>query len=42
MLAIIPFVVFGVWWIKDYLGGGYKAVKLNQPGSGREKSARAA
>lgn len=42
MLAIIPFIIFGVWWIKDYLGGGYKAVKLNQSGSGREKSARAA
>jgi hypothetical protein len=40
MLAIIPFIVFGLWWIKDYLGGGYKAVKLNQPG--RAKSAKAA
>jgi MFS family permease len=29
-LAIIPFVVFGAWWIKDYLAGGYKAVRLSE------------
>ncbi len=29
-LAIIPFIVFCLWWIKDYLAGGYKAVKLTQ------------
>jgi len=29
-LAIIPFVIFGAWWVKDYLAGGYKAVKLGQ------------
>jgi MFS family permease len=29
-LAVIPFIVFAVWWIKDYFAGGYKAVKLNQ------------
>lgn len=29
-LAIIPFVVFAVWWIRDYTKGGYKAVKLTQ------------
>jgi MFS family permease len=29
-LAIIPFVVFAAWWIKDYTKGGYKAVKLTQ------------
>jgi MFS family permease len=29
MLAIIPFIVFAVWWIRDYSKGGYKAVKLN-------------
>jgi hypothetical protein len=29
-LAIIPFAVFAIWWIKDYMAGGYKAVKLNQ------------
>ncbi|MGE0128609.1 MAG: sugar MFS transporter [Blastocatellales bacterium] len=29
-LAIIPFVVFAAWWIKDYTTGGYKAVKLSQ------------
>ncbi len=27
-LAVIPFVIFGVWWIKDYLAGGYKAVRI--------------
>ena len=30
MLAIIPFVVFGLWWLKDKAKGGYKAVKLEQ------------
>jgi len=29
-LALIPFVVFAVWWIRDYTRGGYKAVKLSQ------------
>jgi MFS family permease len=29
-LAIFPFIVFAIWWIKDYLSGGYKAVKLEQ------------
>jgi MFS family permease len=29
-LAIFPFIVFAVWWIKDYLAGGYKSVKLSQ------------
>jgi len=29
-LAIIPFIVFGAWWIKDYFAGGYKAVKLGK------------
>jgi MFS family permease len=29
-LAFIPFVVFAVWWIRDYTRGGYKAVKLSQ------------
>ena len=29
-LAIIPFAVFAIWWIKDYMAGGYKAVKLSQ------------
>jgi MFS family permease len=27
-LAIIPFVVFAIWWVKDYTSGGYKAVRL--------------
>ncbi len=29
-LAVIPFVVFAAWWIKDYFAGGYKAVKLGK------------
>jgi hypothetical protein len=29
-MAGIPFVVFAIWWIKDYLTGGYKAIKLSQ------------
>jgi MFS family permease len=29
-LAVIPFVVFAVWWVKDYMAGGYKTVKLSQ------------
>jgi MFS family permease len=29
-LAVIPFIVFAVWWIKDYMAGGYKTVKLSQ------------
>jgi MFS family permease len=32
-LAIIPFTVFAIWWIRDYMRGGYKAVKLSQSGS---------
>jgi MFS family permease len=32
-LAIIPFLVFAIWWIRDYMAGGYKAVKLSQSGS---------
>jgi len=28
-LAVIPFVIFAAWWIKDYLAGGYKAVRLS-------------
>jgi MFS family permease len=29
-LAIIPFIIFAIWWIKDYTTGGYKAVKLSR------------
>lgn len=29
-LAVIPFVVFALWWLKDRAAGGYKAVKLSQ------------
>ncbi len=32
MLAIIPFIVFAIWWIKDRAAGGYKAVRLSQAG----------
>jgi predicted MFS family arabinose efflux permease len=28
LLAIFPFVVFAIWWVRDYLSCGYKAVKL--------------
>lgn len=31
-LAIIPFVVFLIWFIKDRAAGGYKAVRLSQSG----------
>ncbi len=30
MLAIIPAIVFGLWWMKDRAAGGYKAVKLSE------------
>jgi MFS family permease len=30
MLAIIPLMVFAIWWAKDQAKGGYKAVKLSQ------------
>lgn len=30
MLAIIPFIVFALWWMKDKAKGGYQAVKLEQ------------
>ena len=29
-LALIPLVVFALWWFKDRAAGGYKAVKLSQ------------
>ncbi|MEJ7618454.1 MAG: MFS transporter [Pyrinomonadaceae bacterium] len=29
-LALIPFAIFAIWWVKDYLAGGYKAVRLSQ------------
>jgi MFS family permease len=28
MMAVIPFVVFAIWWFRDRARGGYKAVKL--------------
>ena len=30
MLAIVPFIVFGLWWMKDRAKGGYQAIKLEQ------------
>ncbi|MDX2030150.1 MAG: MFS transporter [Blastocatellia bacterium] len=30
MMAIVPFIVFALWWLKDRAAGGYKAVKLSQ------------
>lgn len=30
MMAVVPFVVFVIWWIRDYMRGGYKAVKLSE------------
>jgi len=30
LLAVIPFIIFAIWWIKDYMTGGYKTVKLSQ------------
>lgn len=29
-LGIIVFLIFGAWWIKDYLRGGYKAIILKK------------
>lgn len=29
-LALIPLVVFAIWWLKDRAAGGYKAVRLSQ------------
>jgi MFS family permease len=29
-LAVVPFLVFAFWWVRDYMAGGYKAVKLSQ------------
>jgi hypothetical protein len=33
-LAVVPFIVFAVWWIKDHMAGGYKAVRLSQSQAG--------
>jgi len=30
MMAVVPFVVYALWWFKDKAAGGYKAVKLSQ------------
>jgi len=30
VMAIVPFVVYALWWFKDKAAGGYKAVKLSQ------------
>jgi MFS family permease len=30
MMAVVPLVVFALWWLKDRAAGGYKAVRLSQ------------
>jgi MFS family permease len=30
VLAVVPFLVFALWWFKDKAAGGYKTVKLSQ------------
>ena len=30
MMAVVPFIVFALWWLKDRAAGGYKAVRLSQ------------
>ena len=32
MMAIVPLMIFGLWWLKDRAAGGYKAVRLSQSG----------
>ena len=32
MMAIVPLIIFGLWWLKDRAAGGYKAVRLSQSG----------
>jgi MFS family permease len=32
MMAVIPFIVFALWWLKDRAAGGYRAVRLGQSG----------
>jgi MFS family permease len=34
VVAILPLIVFGVWWMIDKKSGGYKAVKLTQADPG--------
>ena len=34
VVALLPLVVFGVWWMIDKKSGGYKAVKLTQADPG--------
>ena len=28
LMAIVPFVIFAIWWFRDRARGGYKAVRL--------------
>ncbi len=30
ILPVILFFIFGIWWIKDFLSGGYKAIQLRK------------
>jgi len=32
MLAVVPFLVFALWWFKDKAAGGYRVVKLGSEG----------
>ena len=36
LLAIVPVIVFGIWWLRDKQAGGYKAVQLSPMESGAE------
>lgn len=36
LLAVVPVVVFGIWWLRDRAAGGYKAIRLNPVEEGAE------
>ncbi len=36
MLAVVPIIVFGIWWVRDKAAGGYKAIQLSPMESGAE------
>jgi MFS family permease len=36
LLAVVPVVVFGIWWLRDKQAGGYKVVQLSPVESGAE------
>jgi hypothetical protein len=35
LAALVPLVIFAVWWMVDQKSGGYKAVKLEADETGR-------